>query len=428
MQIVDRVAHLTCYASRFTHHVSRFTHHAFLFALVLLLVGCTSAQNDAEDLLTASGFIEGQEVTVAPEIQGLIVEILIARGNDVTAGDVVVHLDDATLQSQRDEAQAALATAQANLDRVEAGARAEDIAAAQASLAQAQAARDGAWQVVLNARDVISNPLSLDAQVDEARSQVELAEQNVELQEAELEETKIKHGVYTERGGDVADSWDLELQAARARLSQAQAELNGAWAYLAALRDLRDNPLSLKAELHRAQADLKQTEAKVREAKAKLDELQAGPTDEAVALAAAQVHQAEAGLALIDARLDKLTLRAPMDGIVSTRSAQVGETATAGKPLLTIANLDEVTLVLYIPENRIGQVRIGQEVEVTVDSFPDRTFIGQVDSIAGEAEFTPRNVQTKEERVNLVFAVDVSIPNPDHALKPGLPADATIVP
>jgi multidrug resistance efflux pump len=117
-----------------------------------------------------------------------------------------------------------------------------------------------------------------------------------------------------------------------------------------------------------------------------------------------------------------------MSGTVSSRSAQVGETATAGAPLLTITNLDEVTLVIYIPENRIGQVQVGQEVEVKVDSFPERVFMGQVASIAGEAEFTPRNVQTKEERVNLVFAVDISLPNPDHALKPGMPADATLHP
>jgi len=93
---------------------------------------------------------------------------------------------------------------------------------------------------------------------------------------------------------------------------------------------------------------------------------------------------------------------------------------------LTIANLDEVTLVIYIPENRIGQVRLGQEAQVQVDSFPERVFVGHVSSIAGEAEFTPRNVQTQEERVNLVFAVKVRIPNPDYALKPGMPADATI--
>ncbi|MFQ6102319.1 MAG: HlyD family secretion protein [Anaerolineae bacterium] len=109
-----------------------------------------------------------------------------------------------------------------------------------------------------------------------------------------------------------------------------------------------------------------------------------------------------------------------MDGLVTTRSGRTGETATAGAPLLTIANLDEVTLVIYIPENRIGQVQ--------VDSFPERVFAGEVASIAGEAEFTPRNVQTQEERVNLVFAVKVRILNPNRDLKPGMPADATIQP
>jgi HlyD family secretion protein len=85
-------------------------------------------------------------------------------------------------------------------------------------------------------------------------------------------------------------------------------------------------------------------------------------------------------------------------------------------------------LVIYIPENRVGQVGVGQEAQVTVDSFPSQVFVGHVASIAGKAEFTPRNVQTQEERVNLVFAVKVSIPNPDLRLKPGIPADATIEP
>jgi HlyD family secretion protein len=117
-----------------------------------------------------------------------------------------------------------------------------------------------------------------------------------------------------------------------------------------------------------------------------------------------------------------------MDGVVTSRSVQAGETATAGMPLLTIANLDEVKLVIYVPETRVGQVSLGERVEVRVDSFPGRVFVGEVANIAGEAEFTPRNVQTQEERVNLVFAVKVSIPNPSQELKLGMPADATIQP
>jgi HlyD family secretion protein len=174
------------------------------------------------------------------------------------------------------------------------------------------------------------------------------------------------------------------------------------------------------------QAEL--AEAQMAAAQAALDELVVGPTDEEVAIAQAQVQQAEAAVHLVDAQIAQFTLTAPMSGIVTSRSAQAGETATAEAPLLTVANLDEVTLVIYIPENRVGQIGVGQEAQVQVNSFPEQVFVGHVASIAGKAEFTPRNVQTQEERVNLVFAVKVSIPNPDHKLKPGMPADATIEP
>jgi multidrug resistance efflux pump len=105
----------------------------------------------------------------------------------------------------------------------------------------------------------------------------------------------------------------------------------------------------------------------------------------------------------------------------------VGELAAPNFSLLTIADLDQVTLTVYVPENQIGLVKVGQTVHVNVDSFPERTFSGEVVHIASRAEFTPKNVQTKEERVSTVFAVKIGIPNPDHALKPGMPADAQIL-
>jgi HlyD family secretion protein len=399
-----------------------------LICLLLLITGCSSSEAEAEELITASGFIEGREVTVAAEVSGLISEIFVDRGDDVIAGDVVARLDDAALQSLREEADAGVLVAQANLDRVRAGARDEEIAAARAGLREAEARRDGAERAVLNARDVISNPLSLNMQISEALTQIALAEQNVELHQVELDETGLLRDIYADQGGDVERTWDLQVEATQARLEQAQAQLDGARAYLTALLAIREDPLALMAEAHGAETELELARAGVMAAEARLDELEAGPTGEEVAVAEAEVRQAEAAEGLVDAQLGLLTLTAPMDGVVSTRSAQVGETATPGKPLLTIANLDEVTLALYVPENRIGQVQIGQQVEVVVDSFPGQTFLGRVQSIAGEAEFTPRNVQTKEERVNLVFAVDVVIPNPGRALKPGMPADATIRP
>ncbi|MEA3375874.1 MAG: efflux RND transporter periplasmic adaptor subunit [Chloroflexota bacterium] len=395
--------------------------------LAAVLAACRAPEAE-EAAITASGFIEGKEVAVAAETQGLIVEVLVGRGDEVEAEDVVVRLEDAALRSQRAEAEAALAAARADLHRVQAGSRAEEIKAARASLDEAQARREGAEQAVIHAQEAITYPLQLDSQINEARARIALAEQNVELHEAELEATKVKRGVYSERGGDIAAAWDLQLRAAEANLAQAEAQLEGARAYFSALMAMRDNPLTLEAALNRAQTEYELAEVEVARAEARVEELEAGATGEEVALAEARVREAEAGVALVDARLEQLTLAAPMSGVVSTRSAQAGETATAGKPLLTIANLDEMTLVIYVPQTRIGEVRIGQKVKVTVDSFPERTFVGQVDSIAGEAEYTPQYVQTEEERAKLVFAVDVGIPNPDHALKPGMPADARIVP
>ncbi len=396
--------------------------------LAALAVACDPTGVSPEGRITASGFIEGQEVAVAAEIQGLVGEILVERGDRVEKGEVVLRLDDTTLERQRTEAGAALSVARANLDRVSAGPRAEEVAAAEAVLEEAEAQRAGAKQAVLNAEDVISNPRELRAEIDEARAQVQLAEQNVELREADLEATRVKHSVYAEQGGDTAQIWAHQLEAAQARLREAEAQWSGARAYLSGLLSILEEPLTLQADLHQAQTQVDLAESAVQRAQARLDELRAGPTEEELALAEAEVRQAQSGVDLADARLDQLVLTAPMDGIITSRAVQVGETATAGRPLLTIANLDHVTLVLYISVSQIGHVEIGQSVQVTVDSFPDRTFVGRVESIAAEAEFSPSYVQTEEDRVDLVFAVDVLIPNPDHALKPGMPADAVIHP
>jgi HlyD family secretion protein len=353
--------------------------------LVVLLAGCGESPAAADGPIVASGFIEGDEVVIASETSGQIVEMFVERGDVVEAGDGLVRLDDVLLQSQRLEAEAGLTGARANLAHVLAGSRPEEIAAAQAALARAEAERDGAAQAVVNATEAISSPISLDAEIDAAYTQARLTEQSVEMAEANLAEIQMRRDVYADQGGD-------------------------------------------QAQLHGAETQYGLSEAQVDAARAKLDELEAGPTEEQVAMAEAQVRQAEAAVRLIDVQIERLALSAPIDGVVTSRSAQVGETTTAGSPLLTIASLDEVTLVIYIPENRIGQVQLNQEVEVQVDSFPERVFVGRVTNIANEAEFTPRNVQTQEERVNLVFAVKVSIPNPDYHLKPGMPADATIRP
>jgi len=210
-------------------------------------------------------------------------------------------------------------------------------------------------------------------------------------------------------------------------VNTAQAGLDGARAALSDLYALRNNPQELNARVDEIEARYRAAEATVQMAQAQLDALQAGATEEEIAIAEAQVGQAQAALDSLTVLRDKQIIVAPVGGLVLELSIHEGELAAPGATMLELGDLDQVTLTVYVPEDKLGQVHIGQRVEVRVDSFPDRSFTGHVVAIADEAEFTPRNVQTQEERVNMVFAVDVRIPNPDHALKPGVPADAVLI-
>ena len=210
-------------------------------------------------------------------------------------------------------------------------------------------------------------------------------------------------------------------------LAQAQTARSGAESYLAEVAARRNSPLTLQARANAAEAQFEIAASGVALAKAQLDGLQIGATVEQIAAAEAQVQMARAALDTLLVQASKFTLASPISGLVLERPVHVGEVALPGAPLMTLADLDSVTLTVYVPEDQLGQVQIGQPVEVTVDAYPDRTFRGGVSFIASQAEFTPKNVQTREERVSMVFAVKVKLDNSDHALKPGMPADAVLL-
>ncbi|HID86125.1 MAG TPA: HlyD family efflux transporter periplasmic adaptor subunit [Anaerolineae bacterium] len=380
----------------------------------------------ATDAIVASGTIEAEEVAITAEVGGRVVEVLADEGDEVEKDAVLVELDRDLLLARIEEARAAVEAARANLAQVKVGARPEEIRVAEAALAQAIAARDGARRAWEDAKALRDNPQELDAQIDEARTQLALAEQSVEQARAELATAKVQRDQYKAPSSEYY-AHDRLVQAAEAALRAAEATRDGARKALENLLAMRENPLELEARVNAARAQLEQAEAAVAVAQADLDALRAGPTEEQIAVAQAQVRQAEAALEVLQVQLDKMTLRSPLAGLVTSRAINVGETAAPGATLLTVADLDEVTLTLYVPETQIGRVKVGQEVEVQVDSYPDRVFKGRVVHISSRAEFTPRNVQTREERVNMVFAVKVALPNPGHELKPGMPADARIL-
>ncbi len=140
--------------------------------------------------------------------------------------------------------------------------------------------------------------------------------------------------------------------------------------------------------------------------------------------AASAQDVAKAALDTAQIQLDNATIRAPLSGVILVRAIEPGELAAVGTPIVTMADLSAVKLVVYLAEENIGKVSLGENVSVSVDSYPGQTFTGKITYISDQAEFTPKSIQTKEERTTQVFGVKIEIPNPDQKLKPGMPADA----
>jgi len=446
----------------------------------------SQAQPAGGETLEASGVIRAQEVLIASEWGGHIAAILVDEGDTVAAGDPLVQLDTALLDAQIKAARAAVAVAEAGLAQAEAGARPGQIDAAEAQLTQAKAARAAATQAVSDTLALVENPQDIRLQIAVTQAQAEAAQHRVaravalkdaaEVGKDKFEDVRdeagsrkilvrsgpvseltgllppeivkilpaLGDGVYTFgtlelhlHGGtyelykwvNVHIPFELHLMPnnwwqAWVGVNAAVAQQEGIQASLSHLYAQRAHPQSLEAMADEALGTLAQAEAQVAAAQAQVSALIAGATREQIAALEARVAQAQAALDSLLTQRAMMEIVAPADGVVVDVAAHSGEVASAGTSLLTIADLSEAILVVYVPENQIGQVRLGQRVQITVDSFPDRVFEGQVAYVSGRAEFTPRNVATKEERVNLVFAVEVRSPNDDGALKPGMPADA----
>ncbi len=401
-----------------------------------------------EAALVASGFIEAEEVDVAAEIGGRVVELPVEEGDEVIEGDIIVQIDSTILEAQHDAAQAQLDMATAQLALLQAGTREEVIAQAEAQVAAAEAGRDAAYAAWQDALAIRNNPQDIGLQVAQAAAQVQVAEEQLAAADVQLQSAERAQQLYYDAIEDIEDFYGAPISEyeswmgprlgtglgmtlapnqywqAWAGFNSAQATLDGANEMLSELQALQGNSLALEAEVINAEAAYYAAEASLVEAQAQLERLQLGATEEEIAMAEAQMQEAQAALDAVQTQLDKLTLTAPTGGLILESAIHVGEMAAPGAPLITIADLDTVELTVYVPEDQFSQVYLGQTVQVRVDSFPDRTFEGEVIRISDEAEFTPRSVQTREERVNLVYAVKISIENPDHALKPGMPADA----
>ena len=434
--------------------------------------------------LTASGIVEATEVTVASKVLARVTGVYAEEGDGIKAGQLLVRLQDTDFAAQVRQAKSALAAAQARLlealngprpeqidqgraavsqaqaavagarkqlaiaeqnyadtrqleaalestqtqyttsaaayqrasealEVVKQGARAEQIQAARAAVEQAQAVSDQADSDLARAQKLYQKGAIAASQLDAAKTASESAQAQVKQAKARLADLK-------------AGATPAEIREAEAAAAQAKAQMNGTAKSLRIAREAYYERLTEKSQLTTAHTQYETTQSQLQGAQAALRELLAGTRVEQIQAARAQANQANAAVAQAQTFLDSTTVASPVDGAVITRAVEPGDLATIGSTLMVLADLTRVKLKVYVEEPVYGRIKLGQDADVSVDSYPNRVFKGRVTEIAQEAEFTPKEIQTPEQRAKLVFAVKIMIPNPDGKLKPGMPADAVV--
>jgi len=463
--------------------------------LVLILAGCDSISSTIggrkdSDRIMASGVIEADQIAIASEFSGRVSDVLVDEGAEVSAGDLVLVLEDSLLITQKTQAQAQLESAFAQFDGAKA---AED--AAKASLRSAEldlAAADIQHQQILgqvqysglddrvsdwnqntpNQIDVPAWYFQKSEQISAAKEEIERAREFYRDEQENYQDT-------------VDDIGNEEFRDAEQRLAQAQVSfdiadaLNDRQVGYEGREDLEDFIKTIydnaETELKAAQKaydqiltdpgyeNILEARARVSVAKEFLDlsrdylyqqytgeysldvqaaEISVSQAETVVYLAQAQitqsennrisaetaVKQAEAALHLVDLQLEKMNIYSPITGVILTRTIDPGEVISAGYTAFIVGDLSHLTVTVYLSEDKYGQINLSDTAELTIDSFPEDIFDAVVLRIADEAEYTPRNVQTQEERQNTVYAIELSVKNQDGKLKPGMPADVVFQP
>lgn len=354
-------------------NVQGLTRYGVIIILVLIIAGMgwffwqQQTNKIPVGLLLSSGRIEGREVNVSSKVQGRINLLHVDEGNTVKKGQSLAVLESEQITAQVSAAQ-------------------ENLKIAQRQQEQAQLDLDYTQK---NSETAI---WAAQASLDNAKAQLTKA---VSLKE----NSKRSYQRYRQLYQDGAIS-ALDFDNKKADYETSSANVDAAMQVQEAAQANLKTALSSAVAVEIKQKQLETSLANVNAAQAKLQELTANKQE--------------------------LLVAAPIDGTVITRPVEAGQVVNAVSPLFVLVNLKNIYMKIYIPEPEIGKIKLGSEARVYVDAYPDRYFSGKVTKISDQAQFTPKNVETKEERVKLVFAIEVSIENEDSVLKPGMPGDVVL--
>ncbi len=372
---------------------------ALLAAAVIVAAGAAAVVyfrpfGGEDAALRLPGTVETQEVRLGSKAGGRVAEVLVREGDLVQPGQPLVRLEEPELEARRDQAEGGLRAAEAELEKARSGARPEEKEEAREAVAAAEAR----W------RRLQKGPR--DEEIRQAQADFDAAEAELRLARQKYERAS--------RLAPVAGVSQEEQEAAGAALDRLAALARSARARLDLLR-----AGTRPEEKDEALAGLKQ-------ARARLALLLAGTRSEDLVAAEARVTEARGKRQEAEDALAEALVRAPESAVVEVLAVRRGDLVAPNQPLLRVLRADDLWVRVYVPETQLSRVRLGQEVEVRVDGYPERRFAGTVMQIAAVSEFTPRNVQSPDERRHQVFGVKVRVADPQGVFKSGMSAEVVV--
>jgi multidrug resistance efflux pump len=373
-----------------------FASFAVLASAAIFYVSCANGGFGfrKEEPLLFSGTIETREIRVGSKVGGRVSEVLVLEGQETQAGQAIVRFDVAEVEARRMQAEARVAQQQSRLERLARGARPEEKAQASAATETARA----------NLEAVRNWPRP--EEIEQARAALAAAEADLNSADVSFQRASKLYST-----GDAAKQ---EYDAAKFRLDNARAK-----------RDAEKKRLDLLLNGSRKE-DIRAAEERFRQAQEAERLVIAGPRSEEIADARAQLAEAKARLEEIKVQIAEGEVESPANAVVEVLPVRPGDLVTPNQTIARLLEKDQIYIRVYVPEPQLGMIKVGQKAKIKVDTFKDRAFDGVIEQINTQGEFTPRNVQSRNERNHLVFGVKVRIDNKEGLLKPGMSADVTL--
>ncbi len=362
-----------------------------LIALISLGVIYLPAFTAKQEDLVFSGLMETQEIVVGSKVGGRVQKLLVEEGDIVKAGQPLIELDVADLVLQKRLLETKIAQGQANLAKLKAGTRPEEISQAEAEtrkqLAALKSMRSG------------SRPEEISqAKIELSTAKVTLASANATL---ERFKEVYKNGLTSKQ---VYEETETKASAAANQV------------------EVLEQKLKLLEAGNRVE-DIEFADENYKQAQAKVKLLQAGTRKEEIQEMKARLDETNVSIEQTDLQIQEGLIRASVDGVIDLINVNIGDIVTPNKPVIRLLDPEQIFVRIFVPEPKLGYLKIGQPVNIRIDTFPEKSFPGYIKQIAGKGEFLPRNVQTREQREYQVFAIKVGIKNKDGLLKPGMTAE-----